>query len=348
MWKKGRKMKEIEFLYLNQVDVRETAVDMQTAIEAIEDAFRLHHLGETNLPYKTVLDMGERERGRGNAMPAYVGGDYRIFGIKWIAGFPMNPVKFGLPRATGLFILNDYQSGIPLAVMDCSLLSAMRTGAVTGVGAKYMARSDSGVLAIIGAGVQARTQLEALMLTVPGIKEVRAFDIRMETAERFVREMGDRFASKGRSVRIEAVGTPREAVEGADIIVTVTVADEPIVKDAWVKEGSFFAGVGSYQEEEFEVVTNSDRIVVDAMEHVLHRETPVIALMVRQGLIDRDRVVELGGIVCGEIPGRESPEERIFFSPIGLAIEDVCLCTRVYRTALEKGLGTRLKLFGYS
>jgi len=113
-------MGDIEFLYLNQEDIRATGVNMNTALEAVEDAFRLHHRDQVNLPYKTVLDLGERERGRGNAMPAYVGEEYDVFGIKWIAGFPKNPETSGLPRATGLFVLNDSWNGVPLAVMDCS------------------------------------------------------------------------------------------------------------------------------------------------------------------------------------------------------------------------------------
>lgn len=335
-------MSDIEFLYLSQKDVRDTGMSMATALEAVEDALRLHHQGEVNLPYKTVLDLGERERGRGNAMPAYVGGEYEVFGIKWIAGFPKNPAKFGLPRATGLFILNDSWKGIPLAVMDCTLLSALRTGAVTGVGARSLARPDSQVVAMIGAGVQARTQLEALRAVLPGLKELRAFDIRRETAESFAEETTARYS--GLSAR--AVASAEEAVRGADIVVTVTVANEPIVKDAWMKRGSFFAAVGSYQEEEFEVVSNSDRIVVDGIEHVLHRETPVIALMISQGRIKRERISELGAIICGQAPGRSDPEQRIFFSPIGMAVEDVCLCHRVYKLAVEKGLGTRLGLLG--
>ena len=234
------------FLYLNQKDIRETGVSMETALEAVEDALRLHHQGQVNLPYKIVLDMGERERGRGNAMPAYVGGEYDVFGIKWIAGFPRNPAEHGLPRGTGLFILNDAWKGIPLAVMDCTLLSAMRTGAVTGVGARYLARPDSKVVAMIGAGVQARTQLEALKIVIPGLEEVRTFDVRRETADAFAADMNSRFGGEGLNVR--AVDSPEEAVREADIVVTVTVADEPIVKERWIKRGSFFAAVGSYQE----------------------------------------------------------------------------------------------------
>jgi ornithine cyclodeaminase len=197
---------------------------------------------------------------------------------------------------------------------------------------------------MIGAGVQARTQLEALTIVLPGLKEVRTYDIRRETAEGFAREVNSRYGSKG--LNAKAVGSPEEAVQEADIVVTVTVADEPIVKDRWMKRGSFFAAVGSYQEEEFEVITNSDRVVVDGIEHVLHRETPVVALMIQQGKINREDILELGAIVCGDQPGRTNPEQRIFFSPIGMAIEDVCLCHRVYKLALAKGGGTKLCLFG--
>jgi ornithine cyclodeaminase len=336
-------MKDIEFLYLNQDDIRSVGITMKTAMETVEDAFRLHYQKKTNLPYKTVLDLGERERGRGNAMPGYVGGDYDVFGIKWIAGFPKNPVQHGLPRATGFTILNDSWTGVPLAVMDCTLLSAMRTGAVTGVGAKYMARADSKNVAIIGTGVQARMQLEALKTAIPGLEEVRAYDIRSEASEKFALDMSEKF-----SLKVYAVETAEEAVRESDIVVTVTVADEPIVKNAWMKTGSFFSAVGSYQEEEFDVVTDSDKVVVDGLMHVLHRETPVIALMIKKGLINEKDVIELSRVVAGEVPGRTDPEERVFFSPIGMAIVDVCLSFRVYKIAKQNGIGKKLGLFGVS
>jgi ornithine cyclodeaminase len=315
---------------------------MESAMSVVEEAFRLHHDGKTILPYKTVVDLGERERGRGNAMPGYVGGSYDAMGIKWIAGFPNNPSRHGLPRGTGLFILNDSHTGIPLAVMDCTLLSAMRTGAVTGVAARYLARRDAATVAVIGAGVQARTQLDALLVALPDIERVRAYDVRRTASEAFAAEMSDRCSS----LSVEPADTPEQAVRGADIIITVTVADEPIVKEAWVQRGSFFSAVGSYQEEEFEVVTNADRVVVDGLDHVLHRKTPVIALMMEKGLINASDVEELGSIVSGASPGRTGDDERVFFSPIGMAIEDICLCRRVYELAAKKRIGTRLPLFG--
>lgn len=334
-------MADIEFLYLNQADIRATGIDMKAAMTAVEEAFILHHQGKVLLPHKTVLDMGERERGRCNAMPSYVGGQYDAFGIKWIAGFPQNPKKYGMPRATGFFILNDADKGFPLAVMDCTLLSAMRTGAVTGVGAKYLARQDSEVVAMIGTGVQARTQIDALMEAVPNIKKVKGYDVNFAAAQQYAKEVKEKFG-----VETEAVLTPEAAVRDADIIVTVTVADEPIVKEAWMKKGSYFSAVGSYQEEEFEVVLNSDKVIVDGLEHVIHRVTPVVALMIQNGMIKEENVIELGEILCGEKPGRKTKEERIFFSPIGMGTEDLCLSYRAYKMALEKGIGQKLSLFG--
>jgi ornithine cyclodeaminase len=225
--------------------------------------------------------------------------------------------------------------------MDCTWLSALRTGAVTGAGAKLLARQDSESVAIIGAGVQGRTQLEALMVALPGIRTVRAFDINMETSQRFAEDMSAAFG-----IDVKAVETAEEAVVGADIIVTVTVANEPIVKDAWLKPGSFFSAVGSYQEEEFEAVVNSDLIVVDDTETVLHRGTPVVALMLNNKMIERERVLDFGDMITGAIPGRTSDDQRVFFSPIGMGIHDICLCHKVYLAAKEKGIGTPLGLFG--
>ena len=155
----------VEFIYLSQEEVLATGIDMPKAINIIEEVLALHDEGKVNLPSKVILDLGERERGRVNAMPAYLGGDAEICGIKWIAGFPHNPTKFGIPRAHALIILNDAETGVPLAIMDGTYISALRTGAVTGVGAKYLAKLDSQVVGIIGCGVQARTQIMARLLT---------------------------------------------------------------------------------------------------------------------------------------------------------------------------------------
>ncbi|MBW8012046.1 MAG: ornithine cyclodeaminase [Chloroflexi bacterium] len=332
----------IEFLYLTQEDVRSAGLSMQMTLDIVENVFTLHDQGKTNMPHKTVLDLGERERGRVNAMPAYVGGDVDVCGIKWISGFPNNPREHNLPRGIGLLIINDAWTGVPLAIMDATLISAMRTGAATGVGAKYLARQDSKKVALIGAGVQAYTQLEALHATLPNLSLALAYDIHKETAQAFAQEMTTKL-----DMDVQAVDSAQEAVEDADVIVTVTVADEPIVKDAWVKSGSLFSHVGSYQEEEEAVVENSDILVVDDWEAVLHRETPILAKMFLAGELSRTDIhANIGEIILGKKNGRQTDTERIFYAPIGMGSEDVAVGREIYLLAKEKGLGQTLSLFG--
>jgi ornithine cyclodeaminase len=330
-----------EFIYLSQEDVRATGIDMDGVIRIIEKVLALHDEGKVNLPSKVILDLGERERGRINAMPAHIGGEIEICGMKWIAGFPPNPIKFGIPRAHALIVLNDSQTGVPLAIMDGTYISAMRTGAVTGVGAKYLANPTSEVVGIIGCGVQARTQIMAIKAVIPSVKLVKGYDIREEASSSFAK-----WVSQEMSIQGVAVRSAREAVEGSDIIITVTVADEPIVKDAWLKKGSFFAHVGSYQEEEEEVVFRSDKVVVDLWHEVLHRGTPLLAILYKAGRIDEKKIhANIGEIIRGKKSGRTNPQERIFFSPLGLGSEDVAVASLVYREAKGKGVGVILKLW---
>jgi len=330
-----------EFIYLSQEDVRATGIDMGKVIDIVEKVLALHDEGKVNLPPKVILDLNERERGRINAMPAHIGGDIEICGMKWIAGFPPNPVKFGIPRAHALIILNDSWTGVPLAIMDGTYISAMRTGAVTGVGAKYLANPDSEVVGLIGCGVQARTQIMAMKAAIPSVRLLKGYDLREEASKLFAQ-----WASRELGIEAVPVGSAREAVVDSDMIATVTVANEPIVKDAWLKKGSFFAHVGSYQEEEEEVIFNSDKVVVDLWHEVLHRGTPLLARLYKAGRINDEKIyANIGEIIRGKKPGRTSTQERIFFSPLGLGSEDVAVASFVYREAKKKGLGVVLKLW---
>jgi len=330
-----------EFIYLSQEDVLATNVSMERVLEIIESVLSLHDSNEVILPSKVILDMGEKERGRINAMPAYLGGKFEICGMKWIAGFPKNPAKYGIPRAHALTILNDAETGVPLAVMDGTYISAMRTGAVTGVGAKYLANPDSEVLGIIGCGVQAKTQIMGLMAAIPSIKALKGYDIQTPAAEKFLA-----WASETFGLKCEVARSPRQAVEGSDIVVTVTVADKPIVKDSWLKKGCMLAHIGSYQEEEEAVIFNADKVVVDIWEEVLHRGTPLLAKLFKAGKIGEDRIhANIGAIINGKKKGRENREEKIFYSPLGLGSEDIGVASLVYSEAREKGLGVSLKLW---
>jgi len=212
---------------------------------------------------------------------------------------------------------------------------------VTGVGARYLANPDAEIIGIIGCGVQARTQIMALQAAIPAVKVVRGYDLQKDAAEQFLTWVAETL-----NLQVETAESPRQAVEGADIVVTVTVADEPIVKDSWLKKGSLFAHVGSYQEEEEAVIFNTDKVVVDIWEEVLHRGTPLLAKLFLAGKISAARIhANIGAIVRGRKKGRENRQERIFFSPLGLGSEDIGVASLVYKEAKRKGLGVPLKLW---
>lgn len=335
--------KAVEFLYLSQEDVIAAGgLDMKTCLDAVERAFKLLAVGEVKVPNKIVMELppSEQERGRINGLAAYIGGDWEVAGIKWIPSFPKNPREHGLPRASALLILNNTNTGTPLAVMDGTIINAMRTGAMGGLGAKYLARKDSEVAAFIGLGVQARTQAMALKEVLHDLKEFRGYDNRKQAAENATK------IQELTGIKTIAVSNPKKAVEGADVITTITTADEPIVKNAWMKKGTLFTHIGSYQEEEYEVVLHSDKLIVDDWEVVKHRGTPVLAKMYKQGLIkDEDIYASFSEVVSGTKKGRESDHERIFFSPIGMAHEDIAFASMVYQKAKDKKIGQKLRLW---
>jgi len=332
-----------KIIYLSEGDVEAAGADIALAVDVVENLLSLHGRGEVNLPSKVVLDMDERRHGRINAMPAYVGGEVKMCGIKWVAGFPNNPVRHGLPRANALVILNDPGTGLPLAIMEGTRINALRTGAVTGVGARYLARKDSRIMGLIGAGVQARTQIEAVRLILPGVDEIRFFDIRPEAAAELKAWCRENY----RDVGVTVARSPEHAVVGADIVITATVADEPIVKAGWLKEGVLFVHVGSYQEEEEAVVLQADKVIVDIWEEVLHRHTPLLARMFEAGTIEGSRIyADISEIINGDKPGREDDKERIFFSPLGLGSEDIALAAEIYGRAVELKLGQTLEFGG--
>jgi len=293
-------MDRLTFRFLGLEDVvKAGALDMKRAVEDIENVLSLHDKGDYVLPGKIVLRWGEAENeyttGRINGMPGYIGGAYAMAGIKWIGSNPENPFKFQLPRASALTILNDPETKLPLACMDGTVISAMRTGAATGVAARYLSREDSAVLGLIGAGVQNRTQLKAVLAVRPAISEVFVYDIDRERAEKFAAE-----TSKSENVNVVPASTPEECTRNADIIITATVATEPIVQKEWIREGCMFANISGY-EYTFDALRTADKIVTDNLKQIVHRRHSTLALMILEGLLSEDDVYSsLGMIVNGK------------------------------------------------
>jgi ornithine cyclodeaminase len=224
--------------------------------------------------------------------------------------------------------------------MDGTVISAMRTGAATGVAAKYLARRDATVLALIGAGVQNRTQLMALNRVLPNLAEVRVFDIKSEKAQLFCQAMKDESDSEFR-----VTSSAREAVKGADVFVTATVSSTPYVQADWIEEGVFQSEVSSW-DTHITALAAYDKIVVDDWKTIKHGKKHVSGRAVDEGVIIEDRIyAELGTLVVGKKPGRETDSERILFNPIGMSILDVSEAARIYHTAKESDIGQEIRLW---
>jgi ornithine cyclodeaminase len=333
-----------EFLYLDQQTVLQADVlDMCRAMDVIAEALCLFETGQCRQPHKVVLRDGDdvacEVRGRINGLCASIGGPLRAMGMKWIASFPANRAR-GLPRASALIILNSPDTGLPLTVMDGTLISAMRTGAITGLGLKYLAPRGSRKAALVGAGVQAHTQILALITALPQLEEIAVFSRSPEGAETLAEE-----SQRHWQAPVVLAGSIREALRDADVAVPCTTSHEPFIQAEYIKAGALTVQL-SHHECEFKVVSECSKIVVDNWDVVTHRGTVTPAIMHAQGLLRREDIhATLGELILGRKPGRENEGERIHFVHQGMGIEDVALAWCVYSIARQRGLGQRLRLW---
>ena len=336
---------DASFLFLSQEDVVAAGgLEIGPTIETVAEALRLHARGETILPHKPAirwsdeLDSEERD-GRIMAMPAWVGGSFDVAGLKWIPSVPSNPSR-GLPRGIGLIVLTSRETGLPLAIMDGTVVSAMRTAAVTGLSCRLLAPAGASTVVLLGAGAQARTQVMALAHELRDMKRVIVFDVDSSRANQFVEEHAARYPL----VRFDVAASAEEACYVADVIVPLTIAPEPYIRPEWLKPGSLLVSISSL-DPTVDAVRAADLVVCDDWEHETGHASRALARAVGEGAITRDQVVELGELLIGSKRGRTSQSQRVIVSPVGLAIEDVAAAHRVWRRAVALGVGARLRLW---
>ena len=324
-------MKPGKMLYLSQSDVQAIDLPMPDIIAALEDMFKEKGEGRTEMPPKPGIH--PRPDAFIHAMPAFIP-KQRAAGMKWVAGNPANPQK-GLPYIMGLLVLNDPETGQPMAVMDCIWITAKRTGAATAVAAKYLAREGSSTVGIAACGVQGRSNLEALACVFP-IRHVRAYDLFPEKAEAYAREMEEKLG-----LTVEPVATAREAVEDRDIVVTsgpILKSPHPSIDAGWLSQGGFACAVDYDSYWKGSALREADKLATDDLAQLEdHR---------RMGYFkDTPRpYADLGEIAAGKKPGREHAEERIISLNLGLALDDMATAVRIYAEAVERGLGRELPL----
>jgi len=331
------------FLYLDQEAVLAAGVlDMRRAIDVVGAAQARFAKGEVREPHKVVLRNADNaeceEQGRFNGLAASIGMPPECLGMKWVASFPANR-SVGLPRATAMIILNCPRSGVPLAVMEGSLISAMRTGAMTGLGARYLAGATTRKIGIIGAGVQSRAQILGLWTQLPQVEEIALFGRTISHAE----EVADD-SRRQWSAPVRVAQTIDEALADADVALTVTTAQQPLMLARHIKPGALTVQLAGH-ECEFAVIQQCSKIVADDWETVKHRGIMTAAIMHHQGLLhDEDIYANLGELILGNKPGREGGE-RIHYCHMGMGVDDVALAWAIYKTARERNLGIPLPLW---
>jgi ornithine cyclodeaminase/alanine dehydrogenase-like protein (mu-crystallin family) len=321
----------VRCLYLSRADVEAVGLEMHAVIAALERMFLEKAAGRVEMPPKPGVHPGGDAFI--HAMPALIPA-LRAAGVKWVSGFPANP-KRGLPYISGLIVLNDVETGFPTAVMDCTWVTAKRTGAATAVAAKRLARPDSRAVGILGCGVQGRSNLEALNV-VAEIREVRAYDLDPRAAGLFKDETEGAF-----SVRVEVVSSPRDAVQGCDIVVTagpILKTPHATIGPGWLEPGAFASLVDYDSYWSREALAEVDKFCTDDPAQLEHAKT--------QGYFKDIPPVyaELAELVSGRKPGRESAVERTMACNLGLALDDMAVAPLVCEKAAGLGLGTWLDL----
>ena len=318
-------------LYLSRKDVEAVALPMKEMIDALDKAFREKGAGRIEMPPKPGIHT--QPDAFIHAMPAYVP-SLGSAGVKWVSGYPGNQAK-GLPYITGLLILNDPETGVPLAIMDCAWVTAKRTGAATAVAARYLARPESSTVGIVACGVQGRNNLEALACLFK-ITRVKAYDLHPGIAERYAREMGEAL-----NLDIEPVKRLPDAVKGLDMVVTsgpILKNPEPLIEPGWLSPGSFAAPLDFDSSWKGSSMAEVDKLATDDLGQLNYyrhegyfKETP-------------EPYADLGEITTGLRPGRESPEERTMSLNLGIALEDMVTAIRIYHLAKQRKIGIELPL----
>lgn len=305
---------------------------MRDAISVVERTFRSYALGKAKMPEKSYLYL-PHYKGDFRSMPALVS-DQDAVGVKWVNVHTEN-YKKSLPTVMGMIVLGDAKTGFPIAVMDGTYLTNLRTGAVGAVAAKYLAQKNSHTVALIGSGIQARTQLEGLNYLFR-IRHVKVWSKDSASDQRFAKEMSYRY-----KFTVERSKAAKACVENADIIVTTTPSREPIVKLKWLKPGVHINAIGAdargKEELEPEILTHS-KLVVDDWKQASH--SGEINVPVSQGIIKKwDVYATMGDIVAKKKKGRENSSEITVFDSTGLSIHDIACAHAVYKQALKRKIG---------
>lgn len=366
----------IDFLYLSEQDMIKAGVkDMPRCIETMEEVVKCLSMGDyvmggenhnshgsqVSFPKESPfpnMPLDEGDDRRFMAMPAYIGGSIDLMGMKWYGSNTANKQK-GLPRSILTLMLNDKDTGAPLALMSANLLSAYRTGAIPGVGAKYLARKDAKICSICGPGVMGKTSLAAIMAICKDIIKIKVKGRGKASLDKFINYVKKEYPQVS---EVEAVNSVEELVKDADVISFANSGNTdpstyPFVKKEWLKKGALIIGLSCFDMDSDEM--KDCRLVVDntMLYEAWAEEFPYPSFganniigskftdMIHDDLISKDEMIDLGDIIRGKCPGRINEDDIVIFSVGGMPVEDVAWGKQCYEKAIELGIGTKLNLW---
>ena len=317
-------------VYLTEDDVRQT-ITVAEAVDLAEKGIRADAAGQV-AGDKFYMDVGDN--GFIKPFSGYLLGEEFAF-VKTFSFFPHNPERFGRGTTSSMVLLFDAETGLPVCLMEGGWITALKTGASTAVTAAMLARPGAETVAIFGAGTLGRMHLRALASRFR-LRRAFVLDIVPEAAQSYVEELSPDVECPVEAVPLEE---RERAVRAADIIITVTTGNQPLVEREWLKPGAFVARLGSYQEVALDVITGADKVIVDSWHYVSPR-IPELKSLAREGRFGRENVhAEWPDVVGGRSTGRESPGEVIVYIALGIWGEYAAILPEVYRRARERGLG---------
>ncbi|MGO1882834.1 MAG: 2,3-diaminopropionate biosynthesis protein SbnB [Staphylococcus equorum] len=333
-----------DMLYLNRSDIEQAGGNHSTVyVNALTEALKAHANQDFVQPLKPYLRANGTEghiADRIIAMPSHIGGQDPVSGIKWIGSKHDNPSERKIERASGVIILNDPETNYPIAVMEASLISSMRTAAVSVIAAQKLAKKGFEALTIIGCGLIGDRQLQSMLEQFDHIKQVYVFDQFEKASANFI----EKWAEARPEIHFVQATTAKEAVENGEVVITCTVTDKPYIEYDWIQKGTFISNI-SIMDIKKDVFTQADKVLVDDWSQA-NREKKTINQLVLEGRFSREALhAELGELLTGARPGRENDDEIILLNPMGMAIEDISSAYYIYKEAKQQQIGTTLSLY---
>lgn len=330
-------MEYAKFLYLTRSDVENCNIELERSLEISEKTYSEHARGNYEMPPKPGVHPSTCPGAFHHAMPAYLPGIHAV-GIKWVAVYGHNPNKHGINSTSALMILNDEETGYPIAVMEAGLITAIRTANASGISAKYLAKKSSEVIGLVGCGEQGRFSIRALLHVMPAIKEIKLFDLYPQMIERLIQ-----FVDAPKSIKFTVCNSAESTIVGSDVILTTAPIPHknPMYDTAWVKEGALVLPVHC-NGWKLDFLKSASKFIVDDWKQY-HSYMFGPDKYYTEDL--QAPYAQIGEIINGTKAGRERDNEIIVNSNLGIALQDISLGFEVLKIAEEMGLGTKLSLY---